>query len=154
MKSFQAERVVWYLHPFREMKVRTSNHLFYFLLHGFQLEFHQDFVKLYLAFDMGEVQNFSELFPIFQDNLQDLRKQGLVEVVNSPSEVDGLVLKVTGNINGNKLNPISLITDILSNRWMIPNVKIFEDYHVNSSQPIIIGKNELKPPLALRLHIN
>lgn len=128
MKSSTQERIVWFLHPYRTMTLQTSKEVYHFKLQGFQIVFHPTFVRLCLVFDMGKIRLFRNLFPIFEESLQDLCALELAEVIHSPDESEGLVIKIPANIENYKFSPISIITDILTNRWQVKDVLIADDH--------------------------
>lgn len=123
-----ADRIVWFLHPFREMKVTAADKAYTFLLHGFQMEFLPNAVNLYLALDIGKDLTFEDLFPIFETSLDDLRNEGLVEVVHSPDETEGLVIKIKGDFKVFTFNPFNIVAEILCRRWQIGGIKALEYY--------------------------
>lgn len=124
----EADRIVWFLHPFREMKVSAVGKTYTFLLQGFQMEFLPNSVNLYLSLDIGKKLAFADLFPIFEENLDDLRKEELIEVVHSPDETDGLVIKIKGDFKVFTFNPFNIVAEILCRRWQIGGIKALEYY--------------------------
>lgn len=128
MKSSEKERIVWFLHPYRTMTVQTAKQVYIFKLQGFQIEFHSTFIKLYLVFDIGKVRHFKNLFPIFEENLRELRTEELVDVIHTPDETQGLVIKIPANIDNFKFSPISVVSKIFNDIWRIEDVPIPDDH--------------------------